>query len=181
MEDYIKTFESKANFTLENLREEFSLVRAFGAHPEILNHIVVDFYGEKTNLKQIAGIKQLDAQNLSVTPFDKESKFEISKAISADKVKFSLVDMGDSLKISFPLLTTESRKEMVKKIKQLTEHARISVRNIRHDILNKTKRNENFSEDQVNNLKITLQEKVSKINIEIDNLFAQKERDLLSV
>lgn len=178
--NYLNELKEKSQHTIENLVENYSLIRTTGNHQEFLNGLKIEYFGEWIPLQQLASIKKESSTTLIVKPYDKETKFEISKVISKEKMDFSVIDLGDSLKLVSPTITEEVRNDLVKKTSEYTEHARISIRNIRHDLLNKAKR-ENMSEDSLNNLKISFKEEVDKLNSKIEELFKSKKNKLLTI
>ena len=178
--DYIGLAKEKMDRAIVALEEKFTGVRAGRANPSMLDDVVVDYYGNPTPLKQVATIFVPEARQLNVKPFDKTMLGEIEKAIYEANLGLAPNNNGESVFITIPPLTEERRKELVKQIKEYTEEGRISVRNIRKEIIDDIKEDD-FSEDEERNIIDKLQEVVNDYNKKIEELTKEKEKDLMEI
>ena len=137
--DYIDLAKEKMDKAISALEEKFSSVRAGRANPSMLDDVMVDYYGTMTPIKQVATIFVPEARQLNVKPFDKTMLGAIEKAIFEANLGVTPSDNGESVFITIPALTEERRKELVKQVKELSEEGRISIRNIRKDIIDDIK------------------------------------------
>ena len=180
MNNYINITKEKMNKAIEALEDKFTQVRAGRANPSMLDDVMVDYYGNPTPIKQVATIFVPEARQLNVKPFDKTMLGEIEKAIFEANLGITPSNNGESVFITIPPLTEERRKELVKQVKEYAEEARISVRNIRKEIIDGIKADE-FSEDEERNLLDDIQEVVNDYNKKIEDLTKNKEKDLMEI
>lgn len=165
---------------IESLNKRFATVRAGRANPSSLDGVHVDYYGSMTPLKQLATISVPEARQLLIKPFDKGSLGAIEKAIIASNLGYNPGNDGETIRIVIPELTEERRKELVKQVKAISEDAKVSVRNVRHDGLENVKKAE-MSEDEAKGMEKDIQDLVNEYNKKIEGLLKEKEQELLTV
>ena len=176
--------EEKMNKTISVLQENFSEVRAGRANPAILNKIRVDYYGTPTPINQVAGISVPEARLIVIQPWDVSILKEIEKEILKSDIGINPNNDGKVIRLAFPELTEERRKELVKEIKKIAEEAKVAVRSIRRDGIDEAKEKEKNSEITEDELKVAETEiqKITDKNIEeIDKILANKETEIMSV
>lgn len=184
MENIIKEMEIKMRKSTDIFQHELSTFRTGRANTAILNTIQVECYGSKMSINQVASMSVIEPKTIDLKPWDKNILQDIEKAILAANLGLSVVNTGDSLKIKFPDLTEETRKEMVKKIKKMGEEAKINIRNIRRESNEKLKsleKNKQISQDDLKHGEARIQKITDKFISEIDNLVKLKEQDLMTV
>ena len=170
----------KIDKALENLDKKFTTVRAGRANPSSLDGVVVEYYGAMTPLKQLATISVPEARQLLIKPFDKSSLRAIEKGIIAANLGYNPGNDGETIRIVIPELTEDRRRELVKQVKALSEDAKVSVRNIRHEALEDVKKAE-LPEDQQKSMENEIQDLVNEANKNIEAKFKEKEKELLTV
>lgn len=180
MNNYLDLAKDKMDKALSSLDERFTNVRAGRANPSMLDDVFVDYYGTKTPLKQLATIFVPEARQLNVKPFDKNLLKDIEKAIFEANLGITPNNNGESIFITIPALTEERRKELVKQVKELAEEGRISIRNIRKDIIDEIKKDE-LPEDEERNIIDRLQEVVNNYNKKVEDMTKEKEKDLMEI
>ena len=177
-------FESKMNKTIEVLKQNFSEVRAGRANPAILNRISVEYYGTPTPINQVAGISVPEARLIMIQPWDTSILKDIEKAILASDIGINPNNDGKVIRLAFPELTEERRKELVKDIKKTAEEAKVAVRSIRRDAIDKAKamqKNSEITEDDLRGAEDTIQKLTDKKIEEIDKVLSDKEKEILTV
>lgn len=170
----------KMDKTVDTLEKRFATVRAGRANPSSLDGIVVEYYGSMTPLKQLATISVPEARQLLIKPFDKGCLKDIKKAILASNLGYNPGNDGETIRIIIPELTEERRRELVKQVKSISEDAKVSIRNIRHDGLEEVKKAE-FPEDEEKGMEKEIQDIVNEYNKKIDTKLKEKEQELLTV
>ena len=176
--------EEKMKKAIENLHSNFAGVRTGRANPNVLERVLVDYYGAKTPVNQMAAIKSPDAHLLVVEPYDKSSLKAIEVAIQESDLGISPNNDGTCLRLPFPTPTEERRKELAKQCKGLSEEAKIAVRNARRDgnnSLDKMKKDDNLPEDEVKSGQNDIQKLTDKYIDEIDNSLKAKEAELMEI
>ena len=176
--------KEKMDKSIENLKEKFAEVRAGRANPAILNKVKIDYYGTPTPINQVAGISVPEARMIVIQPWDVSILKEIEKAILASDIGINPNNDGKVIRLTFPELTEERRKELVKDIKKLAEEAKISVRNSRRDgidLAKKIGKDGEMTEDEVKQAENKIQELTDKSIEEIDKILSNKENDILSI
>ncbi len=133
MENIINEMETKMKKTIDIFQHELATFRTGRANTAVLNVVQVECYGSKMPINQVASLSVIEAKTIDVRPWDKNILSDIEKAILAANLGLGIVNTGDSLKLKFPELTEETRKEMVKKVKKMGEEAKINIRNIRRE------------------------------------------------
>jgi len=171
---------SKAIFHLE---EELKTYRAGKANPAVFHNIMVDYYGNPTPIPQVASITTPDAKTMLIQPWDKKMIPAIEKAIMVANLGFTPQNNGEHVRINVPPLTEERRKELVKKVKQEGENAKISVRNARRDGVDLLKKyqKEGLPEDLVKDGETVLQKDTDNFNKKVDELLSLKEKEIMTV
>ena len=180
MDNYLNNAREKMNKAINALEERFTSVRAGRANPSMLDDVTVDYYGTMTPIKQVATIFVPEARQLNVKPFDKTMLNAIEKAIFEANLGVAPSNNGESVFITIPALTEERRKELVKQVKEISEEGRISIRNIRKEVIDDIK-DADFSEDEERTLIDELQEVVNEYNKKIEELTKEKEKDLMEI
>lgn len=170
----------KMDKTLESLEKRFATVRAGRANPSSLDGIMVEYYGSMTPLKQLATISVPEARQLLIKPFDKGALSGIERAILTSNLGYNPGNDGETIRIVIPELTEERRRELAKQVKAISEDAKVSVRNIRHDGLEELEKLE-LSEDIEKGIEKDIQDLVNEYNKKIEALLKIKEEELLTV
>ena len=170
----------KMDKTIENLEKRFATVRAGRANPSSLDGVMVEYYGSITPLKQLATVSVPEARQLLIKPFDKSALGALEKGILAANLGYNPGNDGETIRIVIPELTEERRKELVKQVKAISEDAKVSIRNIRHDGLEDLKKAE-LPEDEEKGMEKDIQDLVNDYNKKIENILKEKEQELLTV
>ena len=180
----IKEFKNRMIKTAEVLSAQFDTVRAGRANASVLNRISVDYYGTPTPIQQIASVGSPDPRTLLITPWDASALKGIEKAIQESDLGINPQNDGKSIRLAFPQLTEERRKELVKLIHKYAEGGKVAVRNIRRDAMDNFKKQQKASEITEDELKIAekdLQKMTDDSCKELDKLLENKEKELMSV
>ena len=180
MNEYLNLAKDKMDKAIIALEDKFTSVRAGRANPSMLDEVFVDYYGTKTPLKQLATIFVPEARQISVKPFAKSLLGKIEKAIFEANLGVTPNNNGESVFITIPPLTEERRKELVKQVKEYAEEGRISIRNIRKEIIDIIKKDD-LPEDEERNIVENLQEVVNDYNKKIEEKTKEKEKDLMEI
>ncbi|KAI9399121.1 hypothetical protein POPTR_002G052400v4 [Populus trichocarpa] len=170
--------------TIDTMRANFNSVRTGRANPSMLDKIEVEYYGTPVSLKSIAQISTPDASSLLVQPYDKSSLKAIEKAIVSSDLGLTPNNDGEVIRMSIPQLTSERRKELSKMVAKLAEEGKVALRNIRRDALKayeKLEKEKKLSEDNVKDLSSDLQKLTDEYMKKLENIFKQKEKELLKV
>ena len=176
--------EIKMNKTIEVLKQNFSEVRAGRANPAILNRISVEYYGTPTPINQVAGISVPEARLIMIQPWDASILKDIEKAILASDIGINPNNDGKVIRLAFPELTEERRKELVKDIKKMGEESKVAIRSVRRDGIDEAKakqKNSEITEDELKGAEDQIQKLTDKKVAEIDNMIAAKEKEIMSV
>ncbi|QBG72776.1 ribosome recycling factor [Staphylococcus pseudintermedius] len=184
MKEIIQDAKTRMKKSTENLSRELAQINAGRANSNLLAGVQVDYYGAPTPVQQLASINVPEARLLVVSPYDKTSLADIEKAIIAANLGVNPTSDGDVICIMVPALTEERRKEIVKEVKKTGENAKVSIRNIRRDANDTLKRQEkdgDISEDELRNGSDEVQKITDSSIKEIDQLVADKEKDIMSV
>lgn len=184
MKEQLKAHEAKMQKTLDVLAKELAAVRAGRANPAVLDKITVEYYGAPTPLNQVAAISTPDPRTLAVQPWDGSVLKAIEKAIQVSDLGINPQNDGKQIRLSFPPLTEERRKELVKQIHKYAENGKVAVRNIRRDAMDNFKKQQKASEITEDELKIAekdLQKLTDDSCKEIDKILDNKEKELMSV
>jgi ribosome recycling factor len=179
-QEIIENAELNMMSSINHLETELAKIRAGKANPIMLKGVSVEYYGNMTPLNQVASISTPNAQTISIQPWEKDLLEEIEKSIINSNLGLNPVNNGESLLINIPPLTEERRMELTKLAKSESESAKVSIRNIRKDANNKIKGLE-ISDDLKSNLEIDSQELTDKYIKKVDEMFALKEKDILTL
>jgi ribosome recycling factor len=170
--------------SLETLRANLGKVRTGRAHTGLLDHVMVEYYGNPTPINQVANLTLVDARTIGVQPFEKKMAATIEKAIRDSDLGLNPAAQGDLIRVPTPPLTEERRKEMVKLVKGEGEDAKVAVRNIRRDAnegLKKLVKDKSISEDDERRGTDEIQKLTDKFIADIDKMLAEKEKEVLTV
>ena len=184
MKEEYRAYEAKMKKSIESVSNDFAAVRAGRANASVLNRINVDYYGTPTPIQQIASVGSPDPRTLVITPWDASALKGIEKAILESDLGINPSNDGKSVRLLFPQLTEERRKELVKQIRKYTENGKVAVRNIRRDAMDHFKKLQKASEITEDELKIAekdMQKLTDDSCKELDVLLANKEKELMSV
>ena len=179
-----KEYARKMDKTLEHLDEEFGAVRAGRANAKVLDRITVEYYGSETPLNGVATISSPDARTLVISPWDTKLLKDIQKAIQCSDLGINPQNDGRVIRLTFPMLTEDRRKELVKQVKKYAEDAKVAMRNIRRDgmdYVKKLKKNSEITEDDQKKAEKDLQDMLDKMIKKVDAALAAKEKELLAI
>ena len=177
-------YEEKMNKTISVFEENLSEIRAGRATPAILNKITVDYYGVPTPINQVAGISVPEARMILIQPWDMNLLKEIEKEILKSDIGINPNNDGKVIRLNFPELNEERRKEIVKDIRKLAEEAKVAIRSIRRDAMDEAKemqKKSEITEDDLKNEENEIQKLTDKKVEEIDSMLASKEREVMSI
>ncbi len=184
MKQVISKMEERMNKCLESLDRNFKTIRAGRANASVLDKIQVEYYGTPTPIQQMAAISTPDPRTLQIQPWDKTTLKEIEKAIQSSDLGINPQNDGDVIRLNFPPLTEERRRELAKEVKKLAEEAKIAVRNCRRDGIDGVKalkkKNEITEDEQADGEK-KIQKSTDKFVAEIDKMTADKEKEILAI
>ena len=184
LKDEYKVYEDKMKKSIDSVAADFASVRAGRANAAVLDRIMVDYYGSPTPIQQIAAISSPDARTLLISPWDGSALKSIEKAIQTSDLGINPQNDGRALRLSFPQLTEERRKELVKQIHKYAEGGKVAIRNIRRDAMDhfkKLEKKSEITEDEMKQAEKDLQ-KLTDDNCKVlDDLLAKKEKELMAV
>tara|TARA_R110002096_G_scaffold162667_5_gene329869 strand:- start:33140 stop:33697 length:558 start_codon:yes stop_codon:yes gene_type:complete len=176
--------EKKMEKSLEALNSAFNKIRTGRAHPSILDSVMVNYYGQETPLKQVASVNVEDSRTLAVSPWEKNLVPVIEKAIMMADLGLNPATSGDLIRIPMPMLTEETRKNMVKQSKADAENGRVSIRNARRDANSMMKdllKDKDISEDDMRRGEEEIQKLTDRYIAEVEKMLKAKEEDLMAV
>ena len=176
--------EEKMEKAVNQLKKEFGSIRSGRANPMILDKVIVDYYGAPTPLRQMAQVTVQEGTTLVITPYDKSIIKEIEKAIIKAEIGIAPNSDGTCLRLVFPPLTEERRREIVKDVKKLGEEAKVAIRNIRRDMsddLKKIEKEEKLPEDTVKDNQDEIQKQTDKYVGIVESLVSEKEKEVMTV
>ena len=179
-----KEYERRMNKALEHLDEEFGAVRTGRANAKVLDRISVEYYGSETPLNGVATISSPDARTLVIQPWDTKLLKDIQKAIQTSDLGINPQNDGRVIRLTFPQLTEERRKDLTKQVKKYAEDAKVAMRNIRRDgmdMLKKMKKNSEITEDEQKKAEKDLQDMLDKYIKRVDETLAAKEKELMAI
>jgi len=179
----ISSAEEHMNKAINHLEAELAKIRAGKANPQILDGIVVDYYGSPMPINQVGNVSVLDARTLTIQPWEKNMLQPIEKAIIAANIGINPQNDGNSIRLFLPPLTEERRKELVKRCQNEGEHTRVAVRNIRRDAIEHIKKLQKtgLSEDIAKDAEDNVQELTKKYIAAVDKHLASKEKEIMAV
>jgi ribosome recycling factor len=176
--------EQKMTKSLDNLKTGLSKVRTGRAHPGLLEHITVDYYGSPTPLSQVANLSLVDARTIGVSPYEKKMVAVVEKAIRESDLGLNPANSGDLIRVPMPPLTEERRRELTKVVKSEGEDCKVAIRNIRRDAneqLKKMVKDKLISEDEERRAQEDTQKLTDRFVADIDKILAQKEAEIMTV
>ena len=179
-----KDYSRRMDKALEHLQEEFGAVRAGRANAKVLDRITVEYYGSETPLNGVATISSPDARTLVISPWDTKLLKDIQKAIQVSDLGINPSNDGRVIRLIFPQLTEERRKELVKQVRKYAEDAKVAMRNIRRDgmdYVKKLKKNNEITEDDQKKAEKDLQDLLDKNIKKVDAAMAAKEKELMAI
>ena len=183
MNERLKMYEEKMQKTMKSLDADLAAIRAGRANPHVLDKLVVDYYGSPTPSQQVANVSVPEARMIVIQPWEKKMIREIEKAIQMSDIGINPNNDGSSIRLIFPELTEERRKELAKDVKKKGEAAKVAVRNIRrdgNDALKKLKGTD-VSEDEIKDLEEELQKTTDKYVKEVDKAVEVKTKEVMTV
>ncbi len=183
MNERLKMYEEKMQKTMKSLDADLAAIRAGRANPHVLDKLVVDYYGSPTPIQQVANVSVPEARMIVIQPWEKKMIREIEKAIQMSDIGINPNNDGSSIRLIFPELTEERRKELAKDVKKKGEAAKVAVRNIRrdgNDALKKLKGTD-VSEDEIKDLEEELQKTTDKYVKEVDKAVELKTKEVMTV
>ncbi len=180
----LKQFEEKMDKSLDSLINEFSGIRAGRANPHVLDKIRVDYYGQPTPLQQVANISVPEPRTLMIQPWEASLIKEIEKAIMCSDLGITPNNDGKAIRLNFPELTEDRRKEMAKDVKKKGENAKIAIRNIRrdaNDAFKKQNKASEISDDELKDLEDKVQKMTDKFIDKVDKTVEEKTKEIMTV
>ena len=184
MNEIVKTAKEKMNKSINALANEFATIRAGRANPAVLDKVMVDYYGAPTPVNQMAAIAVSEARILVITPWDKSTLKLIEKAIQASDIGITPTNDGTVIRLAFPQLTEDRRKELCKDIKKYGEECKVTIRSIRRDTMDKfkaMKKNSEITEDDLKEYEKDVQKLTDDFVADIDKQVAAKEKEIMTV
>ncbi|MGB3402374.1 MAG: ribosome recycling factor [Microcoleaceae cyanobacterium] len=176
--------ETQMKKAVESTQRAFNTIRTGRANTSLLDRISVEYYGSPTPLKSLANINTPDASTITIQPFDPSSLTDIEKAISLSDIGLTPNNDGKIVRLNIPPLTSERRKELVKLAAKYAEEGKVSIRNIRRDAIDSTRKqekNKEISEDESRDLQDNVQKLTDRYTSNIDDILAVKEKDIMTV
>ena len=184
MNERVKPFEEKMSKTMEVLKEEYASVRAGRANPHLLDKLRVDYYGTPSTIQSVANVSVPEARIIQIQPWEAKMIKEIEKAILASDIGITPSNDGKVIRLVFPELTEERRKDLVKDIKKKAENAKVAVRNIRrdaNDAIKKAAKGNEISEDEQKQIEDEIQKMTDKFVADIDKSTDAKVAEIMTV
>ena len=184
MDERLVQFDEKMQKTMNNLSEEFGSIRAGRANPNILNKLTEDYYGTPTPIQQVANVSVPEARMIQIQPWEASLIKDIEKAILVSDLGLTPNNDGKTIRLVFPELTEDRRKELAKDIKKKGENAKVAVRNVRrdaNDFFKKQNKDNIISEDEYKNIEEDVQKLTDKYIAEIDKAVEAKSKEILTV
>lgn len=184
MKEVFRTAEDKMNKSVNALVNEYAAIRAGRANPAVLDKVTVDYYGVPTPVGQVAAVSVPEARTLLIQPWDKSTLKAIEKAILTSDIGLNPQNDGSVLRLIFPPLTEERRRELVKGVSKYSEEAKVAIRSIRRDALEKLKdmkKKSEITEDDLKDAEKKMQDMTDKYCKEIDDTAAAKEKEIMEI
>ena len=184
MQEVLKGYEEKMNKSYDSMLSDFAAIRAGRANPKVLDHIRVDYYGTPTPIQQVANVSVPEARVISIAPWDKKMLKAIEKAILTSDLGINPGNDGSTIRLVFPELTEERRKELSKDVKKKGDQAKVAVRNIRrdaNDTIKKMEKKGEISEDDQEDAEKDIQKMTDKMMEKIDKAIEDKTKEIMKV
>ncbi len=182
--DIIKDAQARMDKSIESLKSELSKVRTGRAHPSLLDHITVEYYGSEVPISQVANIAVEDSRTLAVTPWEKPMVQAVEKAIMISDLGLNPASAGAVIRVPMPALTEERRRDLIKVVRGEGEQGKVAIRNIRRDANSDFKsllKEKDISEDEARGAEEQIQKLTDKHIVEVDKLIEAKEQDLMAI
>lgn len=184
MSSTTKPYEEKMNASVDHLIRELGAIRAGRANPAVLDKVTVDYYGSPTPINQIAAVAVAEARILTISPWDRQMLKPISKAIQSSDIGINPIDDGQTIRLNFPAPNEERRKQLAKDVSKMGEEAKVAIRNIRRDAMDKAKTMKKAGELTEDTQK-TMEEDVQKLTDKyiklVDKTVEEKQKEIMSV
>ena len=180
----LENMDTEVQKVIDRLQDNFSEVRAGRANPAILNRVTVDYYGTPTPINQVASVSVPEGRLIVIQPWDKSLLSAITKAIEKADIGINPMNDGQLIRLSFPELTEERRKELVKDIRKTAVEAKVAVRNVRRDEMDEAKaslKSNKISEDEERSLEEKIQKTTDNFIAKIDEISTKKEKEIMSI
>ncbi len=184
LNDLKKDAEARMSKSLEALANQFNRIRTGRAHPNLLDGVMVPYYGTDTPLSQVANVNVEDARTLSISPWEKQLVPEIERAIMKSDLGLNPTTAGGVIRIPMPALTEETRKNYIRQARSEAENGRVSIRNVRRDLLTDVKamvKDKEITEDDEHRFQDEIQKITDKYIAEVDRALSEKESDLMEI
>lgn len=184
MNEKLNQYSDKMQKSFQNLLGEFGTVRAGRANPHVLDKIMVDYYGTPTGLQQVANVSVPEPRMILIQPWEASLVREIEKAINTSDLGINPTNDGKVIRLAFPELAEERRKELAKDVKKKGENAKVAIRNIRrdaNDAIKKLGKSNEISEDEIKELEEEVQKLTDKYIVDVDKAVEEKSKEILSV
>jgi len=184
MKDTIAAMKEKMNKSLNALANELATIRAGRANPAVLDKIQVDYWGTPTPIQQMAAVSVSEGRILVISPWEKNQLKNIEKAIQASDIGINPTNDGSVIRLAFPQLTEDRRKELCKSVKKIGEESKVAVRSIRRDTIEKLKtmkKNSEITEDDLKDCEKKVQDLTDKMCADVDKMVADKEKEIMTV
>ncbi|MBX2861371.1 MAG: ribosome recycling factor [Vampirovibrio sp.] len=184
VDDIKSKAEDKMNKAVAAIQNEMSTIRTGRANPMILDRVCVDYYGTPTPVTQMANVNVQDGQTIVIKPYEAGQLSDIERAIAKSDLGLNPANDGQVIRLTVPALTEDRRKDLVKQVKKLGEDGKVAVRNIRRDAtdeVGKLQKSENLSEDEVERQKDVIQKLTDRFAQQLDQLVANKEKEVMEV
>ncbi|HHB11957.1 MAG TPA: ribosome recycling factor [Chromatiales bacterium] len=184
IDEILQDADERMKKSVEALRLELAKIRTGRAHPSLLDHVYVDYYGSKVPINQVAKVHAEDARTLSITPWDKNMVKPVEKAIMESDLGLNPATAGTVIRVPMPPLTEERRRDLVKVVRHEAEGGRVAVRNIRRDAIHHLKelvKEKEISEDEVRRAEERVQKLTDRHIQEIDRMLDRKEKELMEI
>lgn len=179
--DYVDSAELSMIKAIDNLEARLITVRAGRANASMLNGIMVDYYGAKSPINALANITVPEARELFIKPFDRSALKDIERAINEANIGITPTNNGETIILTVPQLTEETRRTYVKQVHEMGEQAKVALRNARQDANNAIKKDEELTEDEEKSLMNDIQELINRYNKIVDEKIKEKEQELMSI
>ncbi len=183
-EELIQDADRRMKKCLESLKSELAKLRTGRAHPSLLEHVMVPYYGNPTPLSQVASVNALDSRTLSVSPWEKNMVGPIEKAIGQAGLGLNPMTVGEVIRIPMPALTEERRRDMTKVVRHEVENARVAIRNVRRDTntnLKELEKDKEITEDALRKAEEKIQKLTDQHIVLADQMMAEKEKELMAI
>lgn len=184
MQTVIKDADTRMRKSIDSFKSEIAKLRTGRAHPGILEHVRVNYYGTDMPINQVANVNATDARTLTITPWEKNMVAAIEKAILNSDLGLNPATTGDVIRVPMPPLNEERRKELIKIVRNEAEAARVSIRNVRRDAnaeFKEMQKSKKITEDEQRRMEEEVQKLTNKFVSEVDQLTTAKEKDLMAI